>query len=128
MENLTTKGINISVQARYEPAASKPNDFKFVFSYHVIIENRGLDNVQLLNRHWIITDADNVLREVKGPGVIGLQPIIAPGGTHSYDSWSVIRTSIGKMQGFYGMNNISTNETFEVKIPSFKLVADFVYN
>jgi len=128
MESLTTRSISIQVVAQYESDASNPNQNKYVFSYHVTIENRGLDAVQLLDRHWIIVDADNITREVKGPGVIGLQPVIEPGDHHSYNSWSVLRTPLGKMTGYYGMHNMQTGESFQVKIPTFKLVADFVYN
>ncbi len=128
MESLTTRSISIKVIARYETEASGPNQEKFVFSYQVTIENKGLDAVQLLDRHWIIVDADNVTREVKGPGVIGLQPVIEPGDHHTYNSWSVLRTSIGKMTGYYGMHNMQTGESFQVKIPTFKLIADFVKN
>jgi len=116
------------VIAKYEAEASSPEQQKFVFSYQVTIENKGLDAVQLLDRHWIIVDADNVMREVKGPGVIGLQPVIEPGADHVYNSWSVLRTPIGKMMGSYGMHNMQTGESFQVKIPTFKLIADFVYN
>jgi len=128
MESLTTRSISIKVVARYETEASGPNQEKFVFSYQVTIENKGLDAVQLLDRHWIIVDADNVTREVKGPGVIGLQPVIDPGKQHTYNSWSVLRTPIGKMTGYYGMHNMQTGESFQVKIPAFKLIADFVKN
>jgi len=128
MESLTTRSISIRVIARYEADASSPEQQKYVYSYQVTIENKGLDAVQLLDRHWIIVDADNLTREVKGPGVIGLQPVIEPGENHMYNSWSVIRTPIGKMTGYYGMYNMQTGESFQVKIPSFKLIADFVYN
>jgi len=81
-----------------------------------------------MSRHWIIIDADNLRREVKGPGVIGKQPVIHPGEYHSYDSWSVLRTPLGKMYGSYEMLDINADTKFEVKIPSFKLIADFVFN
>ena len=128
MESLTTRSISIKVIAKYEAEASSPDQHKFVYSYQVTIENKGLDAVQLLDRHWIIVDADNVTREVKGPGVIGLQPVIEPKEYHRYHSWSVLRTPIGKMTGYYGMHNMQTGESFQVKIPAFKLIADFVCN
>lgn len=128
MKNLTTKGINISVQSVYEPHTSYPSKDKYVFSYHIEIKNEGDSPVQLIDRHWEIIDADNVRREVRGPGVIGLQPIIKPGNYHAYDSWSVLRTSLGKMRGSFGMIDLNTQDHFRVIIPEFKLIADFVFN
>lgn len=128
MDSLTTKGIEINVKAVYEMETSNPAKHKYVFSYHIEIFNHSKTTVQLLNRHWIIVDADNVRREVRGPGVIGLQPIIHPQESHSYNSWSVLRTPLGKMEGSYGMIDTNTQESFEVHIPAFKLIADFVFN
>lgn len=128
MDSLTTKGIQIDVKALYEPEASNPSSNKYVFSYHIEIFNRSKTPVQLIDRHWVIIDADNVRREVRGPGVIGLQPIIQPGESHSYNSWSVLRTPLGKMEGKYGMMETFAQVPFTVKIPAFKLIADFVYN
>jgi len=128
MDSLTTKGIQIDVKALYEPETSNPSSNKYVFSYHIEIFNRSKGPVQLIDRHWVIIDADNVRREVRGPGVIGLQPIIQPGESHSYNSWSVLRTPLGKMEGRYGMIDILSQAPFKVEIPAFKLVADFVFN
>lgn len=128
MDNFTVKNIQVSVQAKYEPASSFPSNEKYVFSYHVQIINNSFSPVQLIDRHWEIIDADNVRREVRGPGVIGIQPIIKPGEFHAYDSWSVLRTSLGKMMGSYGMINSETKESFRIEIPPFQLVADFVFN
>jgi len=105
MESLTTRSISIKVIAKYEAEASSPDQHKFVYSYQVTIENKGLDAVQ-----------------------IGLQPVIEPKEYHRYHSWSVLRTPIGKMTGYYGMHNMQTGESFQVKIPAFKLIADFVCN
>jgi ApaG protein len=128
MDSLTTKGIDINIAAVYEPDSSNPQMEKYIFSYHIEIHNNSKAAVQLLDRHWIIVDADNVRREVKGPGVIGQQPVILPGGMHTYNSWSVLRTPLGKMYGSYGMIYVDTKEAFQAKIPAFKLIADFVYN
>ena len=128
MSNLTTKGIQVTVDPEYLDESSYPDKGKFVFTYHVEIYNKGFHQVQLINRHWIIMDANNERREVKGPGVIGVQPIINPGESHAYDSFSVLETPIGKMYGKYEMKNLKTNELFEVRIPAFKLVATYVNN
>lgn len=128
MDSLTTNDIQIKVTAVYEPESSNPPGNKYVFSYHIEIVNNSKSSVQLIDRHWIIVDADNVTREVRGEGVIGLQPVIHPGQAHSYNSWSVLRTPLGKMGGTYGMIYVDSLESFKVDIPAFKLVADFVYN
>lgn len=128
MQKITTKGITVAVESKYEERASNPDLYKYIFSYQVMIENNSDRTVQLIDRHWIIMDADNVMREVKGPGVIGQQPILAPGEYHTYSSWSVIKTPIGKMTGLYNMKAVITDEMFSVEIPEFKLIADFVYN
>ncbi len=128
MSNLTTKGIQVSVRPNFLEESSYPDKGKFVYAYHVKIHNKGFHEVQLLNRHWIILDANNQRREVRGPGVIGVQPIIGPGESHSYDSFSVLQTPIGKMYGLYEMKNLDTNEFFEVRIPPFRLIASYVNN
>lgn len=128
METATTKGITIKVLPKYEPDPSVPEHQKHVFSYQVLIENNSNHTVQLMDRHWIIYDADKVKREVKGPGVIGKQPILKPGDSHSYASWSVLRTSMGKMLGSFNMRYQGTEDYFEVEIPEFKLIANFINN
>lgn len=128
MDTLITNGIKVSVETHYHPDYSRPRESKFIFAYRVNIENLSASTVQLLRRHWIIQDSDGTLREVKGEGVIGQQPILEPGESHQYVSWCNLRTTIGKMIGFYQMEEIHSGEEFGVQVPEFQLVAPFAMN
>lgn len=123
-----TNGIKVSVDAFYQPSYSKPLKSRFIFSYLITIENLSRKTVQLLRRHWIILDSKGVVREVEGDGVIGRQPILKPGQTHQYSSWSHLMTEMGKMRGFFTMRNKSDQKEFKVNIPEFKLIAPFKNN
>lgn len=128
MQTLTNNGIKVSVETFYQPAYSRPLEMKYIFSYHIIIENLSEDTVQLLRRHWYIFDSNGVIREVEGEGVIGKQPVLAPGETHQYASWSPLTTEMGKMSGTYLFKRQSDNKEFRVKIPDFQLLAPFKLN
>ncbi|MGD0836398.1 MAG: Co2+/Mg2+ efflux protein ApaG [Polyangia bacterium] len=110
----------VSTYLPQESDLSDPGDLKYVFAYHIEIENRGARTVQLLSRHWWITDAHDSIREVEGEGVVGQQPIIAPGQAFSYASWCVISTSWGRMRGTYTLL-AAGGETIELPIPQFNL-------
>ncbi len=103
-----------------ESDLSDPDEKKYVFAYHIEIENQGSHPVKLLSRHWWITDAKQVVREVQGEGVVGQQPVIAPGQVFSYSSWCVMPTPSGWMRGVYSML-VAGGETVEVPIPLFSL-------
>lgn len=122
MVTKTTKGIQISVETSYLPDKSNPDHSYYVYAYFVTIENQEKQPVQLLSRHWIITDGMGNKHEVKGEGVIGEQPVLEEGERHSYQSWSPLPTKLGKMEGSYLMQNLSTDEKFQVQIPPFVLV------
>ncbi len=126
--NEVTNDISISVAPQYESAESNPAIGKNIFSYHVIISNLGSNNVRLLSRHWHIYDSNTVRREVKGDGVVGRQPELSPGQTFEYTSWCLLQSPVGKMYGTYLFLNLDSQETFEVIIPEFKLLADFKLN
>lgn len=128
METLTTNNITVSVETEYLAAHSNPRDGKFIFGYHITIENRSPHTVQLLRRHWIIMDSDGVLREVEGEGVVGLQPVLAPGEIHGYSSFCNLDTAIGKMSGTYLMVRLDDDSRFEASIPEFRMIAPFVLN
>ncbi|MFN7116892.1 MAG: Co2+/Mg2+ efflux protein ApaG [Saprospiraceae bacterium] len=128
METLITRGIKVSVETQYQPAYSRPLEMKYVFSYHITIENMSEETVQLLRRHWYIFDSNGVIREVEGEGVIGKQPILHPGESHEYASWSPLMTEMGKMYGFYLFVRQSDDEQFKVQIPEFQLLAPFKLN
>ncbi len=128
MEAIITKGIKVSVETFYQPAYSRPLEMKYIFSYHIIIENLSDETVQLLRRHWFIYDSNGVIREIEGEGVIGKQPVLAPGETHQYASWSPLTTEMGKMYGTYLFQRQEDKEQFEVNIPEFHLLAPFKLN
>lgn len=124
----TTKGITVEVRTSYEAEHSNPTYKKYVHRYRITIINDTDQSVQLLNRHWFIYDSDNTIREVKGNGVIGVQPVIRPGDYHEYTSWTPLHTAIGKMKGYYTMVNLDIDEEFKVLVPEFKLVAPHKLN
>ena len=128
METLTTKGIKISVETFYHEKHSRPTDHKFVFLYRITIENKSNTTVKLLRRHWYIFDSNGNIREVEGEGVIGKQPILRPGESHQYVSWSPLQSGMGKMYGYYLMNDQMKDKNFKVLVPEFKLVAPFKLN
>lgn len=128
METLITKGIKISVRPAYQAAYSRPATNRYVFVYHIIIENLSAETVQLMRRHWIIWDSDGSTREVEGDGVIGLQPILEPGQSHEYSSWCDLSTGIGKMYGGYLMHCPKDGSKFMARIPEFHLLAPVKMN
>lgn len=128
METRTTNGIRISVETFYQEDYSRPVEGKYIFAYRVTIENNSTQTVQLLRRHWYIVDSNGSVREVEGEGVIGQQPVLAPGESHQYVSWSHLMTDIGKMFGSYLMERVNDNEQFNVDIPEFRLIAPFKDN
>jgi ApaG protein len=115
-----TKGIAVSVEPTYLEADSSPSNSQYLWAYRVIIENQGRETVQLLSRHWMITNARGELTEVKGAGVIGEQPILKPGESHAYTSGTSLNTPSGMMGGSYEMESDS-GERFNVEIPTFSL-------
>jgi len=128
METLTTNGITVSVETQYLPTHSDPRGMKFIFGYHITIENGSPFIVQLLRRHWVIQHADGRLREVEGEGVIGEQPVLNPGDSHEYSSFCDLDTDIGRMHGTYLMSRHNDGSLFEVAIPEFRMVAPFRMN
>jgi ApaG protein len=125
---LTTNGITVRVETQYLPEHSNVRGSRYIFGYHITIENNSPNTVQLLRRKWIITPATGVVRIVEGEGVIGLQPILEPGATHSYASYCDLETEIGKMHGFYTMTRRDDGSLFEVLVPEFYMCAPAKYN
>lgn len=115
-----TRSIRVAVRARYAPDQSEPADEHWFFLYTVRITNEGSDTVQLVSRHWIITDANGHVEEVRGPGVVGEQPVLGPGESFEYTSACPLSTSFGTMHGTYQMVARS-GETFDVEIAAFTL-------
>ena len=115
-----TRGIAVSVEPTYLEANSSPGSSQYVWAYRVTIENQGRETVQLLNRHWMITNARGELTEVKGPGVVGEQPVLKPGESFEYTSGAPLDTPSGMMGGAYTMESES-GERFDIEIPTFSL-------
>ncbi len=99
----TTRGVRIEIESRYLVDKSDPSRNRWFFAYDVRISNLGEEVVQLLSRHWIITDANGDVEEVKGPGVVGNQPVLAPGESFEYTSFCPLTTPFGTMEGSYRM-------------------------
>ncbi len=118
----TTENITVTVRPLYLETESNFLSRKFVFAYFIRIENNGVEPVQLLRRHWIITHDTGKVEEVEGEGVIGKQPVIAPGGFHEYNSFCILESLEGFMEGTYLMKRPS-RETFTINIPRFILRA-----
>jgi len=112
--------IQVRVETDYLDNQSDPAANRYVFSYTITIENEGREAVQLLNRHWLITDADGKVEEVKGRGVVGEQPHLKPGERFRYTSGTVIATPVGYMQGSYEMVG-DDGTRFDAEIPPFSL-------
>ncbi len=128
MDTLTTNHITVSVETEYLAEHSNPRAGKYLFGYHITIENGSPHTVQLLRRHWLIQDACGTLREVEGEGVVGLQPVLAPGEVHRYSSYCDLATETGKMVGTYLMTRTADGSLFEANVPAFVLVAPFKLN
>lgn len=120
MYEKTTRSITITVQPFYLDEQSEPDEERYVWAYKVNIENAGTETVQLLNRHWRITDKLGRLQEVQGPGVVGEQPVLSPGDSFEYTSGTPLPTPSGIMVGSYEMES-SEGERFDVEIPAFSL-------
>jgi ApaG protein len=117
----TTGDVTVRVQPHYAEDLSAPHEERWMWRYHIRIENHGREPVQLLDRHWIIHDARGAREEVAGPGVVGEQPVIPPGGAHDYVSGCPLPTPSGSMEGSYGM--IAGTRRFRVAIPLFDLLS-----
>ena len=115
-----TRSIQISVEPFYLDDQSTPDQNRFVFGYRIQIDNQGIETVQLLSRHWRITDALGRTMEVRGAGVVGKQPVLRPGETFEYTSGTPLATPSGIMAGSYEMVT-RAGEHFEVTIPAFSL-------
>ncbi len=122
MQKSTTSQIQVAVLSSYVPQESRPEENYHFFAYKISITNKGSRPAQLMSRHWIITDALGRTEEVRGPGVIGLQPKINPGQSFEYESACPLNTSSGCMRGSYQMTT-EDGDTFSVEIPEFYLIS-----
>ncbi|HXF87426.1 MAG TPA: Co2+/Mg2+ efflux protein ApaG [Xanthobacteraceae bacterium] len=120
MYRAVTHAIEVTVTPRFLPERSSPDNGYYFWAYTIAITNRGDETVQLKTRHWKITDALGRLQEVRGAGVVGEQPVLAPGETFEYTSGVPLPTPSGFMRGTYGMVTMS-GKSFDIEIPAFSL-------
>lgn len=120
MYSTVTRSICVTVEPIYLEEQSSPGEDRYVWAYQVKIENDGAETVQLINRHWQITDSQGRLQEVRGEGVVGEQPVLRPGDAFEYTSGTPLPTPSGIMVGTYQMET-TAGERFDVNIPAFSL-------
>lgn len=123
-----TRGVRVQVECHYSKERSDPKNHEHFFLYTVRITNEGRDTVELLNRHWIITNAHGTVQEVRGPGVVGQHPRLSQGQSFEYTSGCPLDTPFGSMHGSYEMLLTDTGERFEAEIGAFPLRQDEVFN
>ena len=116
-----TNNVRVEVDSRYAPEQSQPSQSQWSFYYTIRITNESDETVQLLNRHWIITDASGHIEEVRGPGVVGEQPVLGPGESFQYTSGCRLKTQTGVMHGTYQMVLTESGDPFDVEIAPFAL-------
>jgi len=122
-----TRGVRVSVRSRYVPERSAPDKRRFFFAYHITIRNEGHESVKLISRHWVITDGAGRVQQVKGPGVVGEQPHLAPGESFEYTSACPLTTELGAMRGTYQMITDDGDE-FDAEINSFTFACPSLLN
>jgi ApaG protein len=123
----TTDGIRVQVRTTYLADRSSPREHQFYFAYTITVSNVGETTAQLVSRHWIITDADGDVQEVRGEGVVGHQPVLEPGTSFEYTSYCHLRTNVGTMHGSYQMVR-PDGETFDARIAPFTLAVPNALN
>ena len=115
-----TRGIRVQVQSFYDEERSSPPENYYFFAYRVRISNEGEESAQLVSREWIITDGNGDTQRVQGPGVVGEQPVLAPGEAFEYTSFCPLTTPVGSMHGSYLMS-LANGERFQAEIAVFSL-------
>ena len=123
----TTDGVRVQVRSQYLEDQSQPSLRRFVFAYEITISNEGSEVVQLRSRHWVITDGMGEVQEVKGPGVVGEQPVLSPGESFRYTSGAILPTARGTMRGTYQMHR-ADGAAFNAEIAEFLLERPFSLN
>ncbi len=121
MSDVTTLGVRVGATAFYLPDQSKPDEQRYVFGYRIVIQNNNDEAVQLLQRRWLIIDAQGEREEVEGEGVVGQQPTLEPGQAFKYASYCPLATEWGSMEGVYKFKRLSDGEVFDVTIGRFYL-------
>ena len=126
--NTLTRGVRIVAQPRYVPDQSDPEAKRYFFAYHITIRNQGEQTVQLISRHWVITNGEGQVEEVRGPGVVGYQPVLKPGEEFEYTSGCPLTTPVGTMHGEFNMIVQGSGEKFDAKIEPFRLAVPKALN
>jgi ApaG protein len=128
MSDATTRGVRVQVQSAYVPERSAPQEGRYFFAYRIRISNLGEQTVQLISRHWVITDGHGNVEHVQGPGVVGEQPVLEPGESFEYTSFCPLPTPIGSMHGTYQMVTTAGNARFDAAIAPFSLAVPSALN
>jgi ApaG protein len=128
MSNTLTRGVRIVAQPRYVPEQSDAAARRYFFAYHITIRNEGEQTVQLVSRHWVITNGEGKVEEVRGPGVVGHQPILAPGEAFEYTSACPLDTAVGTMHGEFNMVLPESSDSFDARIAPFRLAVPNALN
>ncbi|NKF21206.1 Co2+/Mg2+ efflux protein ApaG [Solimonas marina] len=128
MSDTVTRGIRIIVEPRFIAEQSNPDAGHWLFAYHVTIRNEGSETVQLISRHWVITDGEGHVEEVRGPGVVGYQPVLAAGEEFQYTSGCPLGTPVGTMHGEFNMVLSDSQQRFDAHIKPFRLAVPTVLN
>lgn len=128
MSNTLSHGVRILVRPRYVPEQSDPEKGQWLFAYHITIRNEGERPVQLLSRHWVITNGEGKVEEVRGPGVVGYQPLLQPGEEFQYTSGCPLDTPVGTMHGEFNMVVPGSGEKFDAAIEPFRLAVPSALN
>ncbi|TXH05686.1 MAG: Co2+/Mg2+ efflux protein ApaG [Nevskiaceae bacterium] len=127
MSDTTTRGVRILVKPSYLPDQSEPGSSRYLFAYHITIRNEGAETVQLLTRHWVITNGEGRVEEVRGPGVVGQQPVLKPGEAFEYTSGCPLNTPVGTMHGSFQMVT-ADGLPFDARIDPFRLAVPRALN
>ena len=128
MVTAVTEGIQVCVEVTYQSEFSNPHQHHFVFTYKVTIENKSQHTYQLLTRKWEIFDAAENTKIIEGTGVVGQQPVLEPGESHSYVSGCNLKSGLGKMKGIFKMEKVFDGKQIDVTIPEFQLIANIFHN
>jgi ApaG protein len=127
LSDTTTRGVRVEVRTAYVPERSSPPEAQYFFAYRIRISNAGEETVQLVSRHWVITDGDGRVEHVRGPGVVGEQPVLEPGESFEYTSFCPLPTVIGSMHGTYQMVTAG-GSAFDAEIAPFSLAVPTALN
>jgi ApaG protein len=127
VSDTTTRGVRVEVRTAYVPERSSPQESRYFFAYRIKISNVGEETVQLLRRHWVISDGEGNMEHVRGPGVVGEQPVLEPGQSFEYTSFCPLPTPIGSMHGTYQMVTAG-GSAFDAEIAPFSLAVPTALN